>query len=68
MTTLGHVQRGGAPGAFDRLLARGWARERSSRSRQGHFGVLVGQVKGEITTTPLDDVVGEEEADRSEAV
>lgn len=56
--TLGHVQRGGAPGAFDRLLATrtGAAAVRSLAA--GEYGMLHGLNKGEITAMPLADIVG----------
>jgi 6-phosphofructokinase 1 len=57
-TQLGHVQRGGAPTAFDRLLGTRFgvaAVEALARKQQG---VLVGMVGGEITTTPYQEVVG----------
>jgi 6-phosphofructokinase 1 len=57
VTTLGHVQRGGMPGAYDRLLGTRLAARATEEIAKGNFGVLVGSVKGEITTTPLDEVV-----------
>ncbi len=56
-TTLGHIQRGGAPGAFDRLLGTRLGAKAVEQIVQGHFGVLAGQIKGEITTTPHDEVI-----------
>lgn len=56
-TTLGHVQRGGTPGAFDRILATRLGAEATEQLAQGNSGVLVGTLKGEITTTPLSEVV-----------
>lgn len=57
-TTLGHVQRGGTPTAFDRLLAtRLGAGAVAALARGGH-GVLVGLNQGQVTTTPLIQVVG----------
>jgi 6-phosphofructokinase 1 len=58
VTTLGHVQRGGMPGAFDRLLATRLAAKATDQLAEGKHGVLVGLLKGEIATTPLDEVVG----------
>lgn len=57
-TILGHVQRGGAPGAYDRILASkfGWAAVEAIE--QENYGVLVGQKGNVITHTPLADVVG----------
>lgn len=57
VTTLGHVQRGGAPGAYDRLLATRFGAAATDSLAAGRYGVLVGMLKGEITTTPLAEVV-----------
>ncbi|NDJ62604.1 MAG: 6-phosphofructokinase [Chloroflexi bacterium] len=57
-TILGHVQRGGAPGAFDRLLATRLAATATERLYNGEQGALVGQLNGTITSTPYTDVVG----------
>jgi len=57
VTRIGHVQRGGAPGAFDRLLGTRLAAMAVEQIAQGTFGVLVGTIKGEITTTPYEEVV-----------
>jgi 6-phosphofructokinase 1 len=57
VTTLGHVQRGGAPSAYDRLLATRLAADATERVVHGEHGVLVGLVKGEIAATPLAEVV-----------
>jgi len=57
VTTLGHVQRGGAPGAFDRLLATRLGAGATAALARGEFGVLVGLRDGEVATTPLDEVV-----------
>jgi len=57
-TILGHVQRGGAPGAFDRTLASRFGYGAIEAVDRGEFGVLVGLNKGKVTTTPLEDVVG----------
>ncbi len=57
VTTLGHVQRGGAPGAFDRLLATRLGAAATDRLARGEAGILVGMMKGEIVGTPLAEVV-----------
>jgi len=57
-TILGHVQRGGDPGAFDRILASRFGNGAIEAIDRGEFGVLVGLNKGKITTTPLKDIVG----------
>jgi 6-phosphofructokinase 1 len=59
VTTLGHVQRGGAPSAFDRLLATRLAAGAVDHLARGSHGRLMGLVKGEIRSTPLEDVVGQ---------
>ena len=60
VTTLGHVQRGGAPGAFDRLLATRLAAAATKQLATGEYGVLMGLNGGAITATPLTDVVSKE--------
>jgi 6-phosphofructokinase 1 len=56
-TILGHVQRGGNPGAFDRILASRFGAKAVDCIVKKKFGVLVGLQKGELTTTDLDVVV-----------
>ena len=57
---LGHVQRGGTPGVFDRLLATRMGAAATECIAQNEFGVLVGLIQGEVTTTPLAEVVGKQ--------
>jgi 6-phosphofructokinase 1 len=57
-TKLGHVQRGGAPGAFDRLLGTRLAAGAVDQLAAGNFGVLVGMVRDQVTTTPLEEIAG----------
>jgi 6-phosphofructokinase 1 len=56
-TILGHVQRGGTPGAADRLLATRLGAAAVQKLAQGEHGVLVGIGGGEIVATPLAEVV-----------
>ena len=56
-TILGHVQRGGAPGAFDRLLATRLGAAAVRTLASGGHGVLMGLIRGEIQATPLAEVV-----------
>jgi 6-phosphofructokinase 1 len=58
VTTLGHVQRGGAPGAFDRLLATRLAAAATEHLARGENARLMGLIKGEIRSTPLSECVG----------
>jgi 6-phosphofructokinase 1 len=55
-TILGHVQRGGDPGAFDRILASRFGAKAVDCIAKKEFGVLVGLQKGEVATTPLEVV------------
>ena len=57
VTTLGHVQRGGAPGAFDRLLATRLGAGATDCLARDQHGVLVGWRDGKLATAPLSDVV-----------
>ncbi len=57
VTVLGHVQRGGQPGAFDRLLATRLGAAATEHLSRGEHGLLVGLLKGEVAATPLTEVV-----------
>ena len=57
VTKLGHVQRGVAPGAYDRLLGTMLGAAAVERLADGDFGVLVGMINGTVATTPLHEVV-----------
>ncbi len=56
-TVLGYVQRGGVPTCADRLLGTKLGSEAAERIIAGETGVLVGMHKGEVITTPLEEVV-----------
>ena len=58
VTTLGHVQRGGEPSAFDRLLATRFAATAVECLAAGRHGGLIGLQKGEVAFTPYDQVIG----------
>jgi 6-phosphofructokinase 1 len=62
VTALGHVQRGGAPGAFDRLLATRLGAAAIDQLASDNTGVLVGLNHGEISTTPLAEVVANQKS------
>jgi 6-phosphofructokinase 1 len=57
-TILGHVQRGGTPTAFDRLLATRLGVAAMESLIRGEHGVLVGMLDNKLARTPLGDVVG----------
>jgi 6-phosphofructokinase 1 len=58
VTRIGHVQRGGAPGAMDRTLASRTGAAAIDALASGKHGVLIGMTCGSISHTPLADVVG----------
>ena len=58
VTRLGHVVRGGAPTAADRVLATRLGAAAIATLAEGTHGVLVGMVKGDIVTTPLIEIAG----------
>lgn len=58
VTRLGHVQRGGAPTAFDRVLATRLGDRAVAALSRGETGVLVGLRDNRVTTTPLTEIVG----------
>lgn len=62
VTTLGHVQRGGAPGAFDRLLATRFGVAAVGCLKKKEYGVLVGLLDGQVKSTPLGEVVSRKKA------
>lgn len=55
VTKLGHVQRGGTPSAFDRLLATRLGAEAVECLHREEIGVLVGLRRGRIAHTPLQE-------------
>lgn len=57
VSRLGYIQRGGAPGAFDRFLGTRSGAAAVKCIEREMYGVLVGLQQGAITTTPLDEVV-----------
>ena len=58
VTSLGYVQRGGAPTAYDRLLGTRLGAGAVAALARGEYAVLVGMQQGRVTTTPLAEIVG----------
>ncbi len=58
VTTLGHVVRGGAPTAADRVLATRLGAAAVDQLAHATHNVLVGLRGNEIVTTPLADIAG----------
>ena len=56
LTTLGHIQRGGTPGAFDRILASRLGANAADRLIGGEGGILVRLTGGKVSSAPLSEV------------
>jgi len=54
MTILGHVQRGGTPVAYDRVLGTRFGVAAIDAATEGHFGVMTALRGTEIELVPLD--------------
>ena len=59
VTILGHVQRGGTPTAFDRVLASRFGVAAVDAVHDGGFGMMTALVAGDIVLVPLADAVGD---------
>jgi phosphofructokinase-like protein len=59
VTTLGHVQRGGTPTAFDRVLATRFGVAAIDAVHDGAWGSMVALRAGSIVRVPLAEAVGE---------
>jgi 6-phosphofructokinase 1 len=57
-TTLGHIQRGGSPTAFDRVLATRFGVAAVEAVHDGDFGVMVALRSSAIVRVPLSEAVG----------
>ncbi|MGW8178965.1 MAG: 6-phosphofructokinase, partial [bacterium] len=58
VTILGHLQRGGAPTAADRLLATRLGTACADAISAGVFGVMIASQGGEAVAVPLENVTG----------
>ena len=56
---LGHIQRGGTPTAFDRVLSTRFGVAAIDAVHDGEFGQMVALRAGEIVRVPLDEATGE---------
>jgi ATP-dependent phosphofructokinase / diphosphate-dependent phosphofructokinase len=59
VTVLGHIQRGGTPTAFDRVLATRFGVEAITAAHDGDFGHMVALRAGDIVRVPLAEAVTE---------
>ncbi len=57
-TTLGYMQRGGTPTAFDRVLSTKYGSKAMELALEGKFGTLVVIKNGKLDAVSLEDVVG----------
>ena len=57
-TTLGYMQRGGTPTAFDRVLSTKYGAKAMELALSGQFGVLAVLKNGKLDSVSLEDVVG----------
>src|SRR5215217_6059858 len=55
---LGHLQRGGAPTSFDRILATRFGGKAVELIQRGDFGTMVAFAPPDIVARRLDEVVG----------
>ncbi len=58
MTVLGHVQRGGSPSPFDRILATRFGSAAVGMVAQGEFGRMACLRGGKICSVSLEEAVG----------
>ena len=58
-TTLGYMQRGGTPTAYDRVISTKYGSKAMELALEGKFGVLAVLKNGKLDSVPLEDVVGE---------
>jgi 6-phosphofructokinase 1 len=59
---LGHIQRGGTPSAYDRILASRLGSGAVEALANGEHGVLTGWIHSKIAYTPLEEVVSKKKA------
>ncbi len=57
-TTLGYMQRGGTPTAYDRVLSTKYGSKAMDLALEGKFGVLAVLKNGKLDSVALEDVVG----------
>lgn len=60
---LGHVQRGGKPTAFDRILATRMGVRAVDEAIKGNYGIMIGTKSSDLVTVRLENAAGEYEKD-----
>ena len=59
VTILGHVQRGGTPVAYDRVLATRFGVEAMRAAEQGEFGTMVALRGTDVVLVDLEEALAE---------
>ncbi len=59
VTVLGHLQRGGSPVAFDRVLATEFGVRAVELISAGHWGEMVRVLEGKVSSVPIREAVAE---------
>ena len=59
VTTLGHLQRGGTPTAYDRVLATRYGLLAAELALQKRFGLMTSLRGVDVVAAPLDEAVKE---------
>lgn len=57
VTVLGHLQRGGTPTSFDRVLATRFGSAAAHEAQRGRHGVMVALRCADIVTVPISDAI-----------
>ena len=60
VTVLGHIQRGGSPTAFDRILATRFGAVALQAASRGEFGVMTSLDRNQVVTVPLKTAIGKQ--------
>jgi phosphofructokinase-like protein len=60
VTVLGHVQRGGSPTPFDRILATRLGSVALQAASRGEFGVMASLRQNSVITVPLEQAAGKQ--------
>ncbi len=58
VTVLGHVQRGGSPTPYDRILGTRYGTTALQAASSGEFGVMVSLQRRDVVTVPIENAIG----------
>ena len=59
VTVLGHLQRGGSPTAFDRVLATNFGTAAAHCACKGEYGVMVALRNNSVVSAPIKDAIAQ---------